>query len=345
MTASVTPPSALAGADTAGAPSATSPAPRVSVVIPSYNRVELLQRAIDSALNQTYRDIELIVVDDGSDDGTSEMIERIPDPRVRLVRHRRPQGVARARNAGIAIARGEWVAFLDNDDEWLPEKLERQLALVEQEDPGVAAVYCSAFFASAPGERRPMRRRNLPRGDVLDSLLRHDMPTTPTLYMVRRSALIEIGGFDDTALHAEDLDCWIRLARASYRFAVVDQPLAVWHADHGLDQITADPVALLIAFRNTERRWGSLMEQRLGAEFHKRWVGNRDRRMHRRHKKLMRQIARSGRRSEGWRYVRRMLPFLPWGTRYVARTLAFVLLGRSLYRTACRRLAAIGDRS
>ena len=101
--------------------------PQVSVVIPTYNRAHILGRAIDSVLQQTHRDLELIIVDDGSSDGTAALVRGIEDPRVRYV-HQQNRGVSAARNRGIAEARAEWLAFLDSDDEWLPQKLERQFS-------------------------------------------------------------------------------------------------------------------------------------------------------------------------------------------------------------------------
>ena len=107
----------------------TTPSPQVSVVAPAFERREVLPRALDSVVAQTYGDWELIVVDDGSTDGTAEMVKQ-DYPDVHLVVQEN-HGVSAARNAGIAQARGEWIAFLDSDDAWLPEKLERQMKALE----------------------------------------------------------------------------------------------------------------------------------------------------------------------------------------------------------------------
>lgn len=98
--------------------------PTVSVVIPTYNRAHLVGRAIQSVLNQTYQDFEIIVVDDGSTDNTEEVVKSFNDPRIRYIRHDQNRGGSAARNTGIKMARGEYIAFQDSDDEWLPEKLE-----------------------------------------------------------------------------------------------------------------------------------------------------------------------------------------------------------------------------
>src|SRR5262245_12992873 len=102
--------------------------PAVSVVLPAYNRAGSIGGAIPSVLRQTWADFELIVIDDGSEDGTLEAAAGIRDPRLRLIAGQSNRGAAAARNRGAAVARADWIAFQDSDDEWLPEKLEKQMA-------------------------------------------------------------------------------------------------------------------------------------------------------------------------------------------------------------------------
>ena len=120
-----------------------SVAPPVSVVIPAYNRVDSIRVAVESVLRQSWTDFELLVVDDGSTDGTREAVRAIPDPRLRLIETPRNMGASAARNLGIEEARGDWVAFQDSDDEWLPLKLEKQMARLQAPGaPAYVAVYC-----------------------------------------------------------------------------------------------------------------------------------------------------------------------------------------------------------
>ena len=114
--------------------------PRVSVAISTWNRAHLVGRAIRSALAQTFEDFELLVVDDGSSDATPEVLAAVSDARLRRVRHERNFGVSRTRNTALGLARGEWLAYLDDDNEWAPDYLERQLAFAASQ-PAAGVVY------------------------------------------------------------------------------------------------------------------------------------------------------------------------------------------------------------
>ena len=113
----------------------------VSVVIPSYNRAHLVKRAIDSVLNQTYREFEVIVVDDASTDGTAEIVKGLADQRVRYVKHQANRGVSESRNTGIKAAKGHLIGFLDSDDEWLPHKLRKQIDRFNELPSDTGVVY------------------------------------------------------------------------------------------------------------------------------------------------------------------------------------------------------------
>ncbi|MCI0564408.1 MAG: glycosyltransferase family 2 protein, partial [Nitrososphaera sp.] len=127
---------------------------RISVIIPAYNRVQTIRRAVQSTLDQTYTDIEVIVVDDASTDGTVEAVEAIKDPRIKVHRLSQNAGPSHARNCGIRLASGELVAFLDSDDAWLPRKLEKQVRLFAQKGERCGLVYSGALFFK--GRKRPI---------------------------------------------------------------------------------------------------------------------------------------------------------------------------------------------
>ena len=183
-------------------PDAPTPpvSPPVSVVIPAYNRAATIGAAIDSVLRQTFTDFELVVVDDGSTDGTLAAARAVTDPRLRVVAAPHNLGAAGARNLGVAEARGTWIAFQDSDDEWLPEKLARQMARLATPAPegagwgaGWGGCYCGLLTVGAldarPGARTTLRYVPDPavtrvEGDILEPLLVRNMISTQTLVVL-----------------------------------------------------------------------------------------------------------------------------------------------------------------
>jgi glycosyltransferase involved in cell wall biosynthesis len=193
----------------------------VSVVIPTRNRWRLFSRnALRSALEQQDIDHEVVVVDEGSQDGTPERLAELGDPRVRVVRHERARGVSRARNAGIEAARGEWIAFLDDDDVWSPRKLRTQLDAARAAE--ALFVYAGAVWVD---ERfRFLRGHPPPEPSTLASaLLRWNVVWGGGSNVVARAGeLRELGGFDEELHQLADWDLWIRLALAGPAACVPD---------------------------------------------------------------------------------------------------------------------------
>ena len=213
------------------APGTPPVTPPVSVVIPAYNRAATIGAAIESVLRQTWEDFELVVVDDGSTDGTLEAARRIADPRLRVIAAPHNMGAAGARNLGVAEARGTWIAFQDSDDEWLPEKLAKQMARLAA-NPDFVGAYCELLTVGAldarPGERTTLRYMPDPsvkpvEGDILEPLLVRNMISTQTL-VVRRDVFLALGCFDEATTPIEDWDFALRLAHRG-RVAFVDEPL------------------------------------------------------------------------------------------------------------------------
>lgn len=146
-----------------------SMSPAVSVIIPSYNRAHMLGTAINSVLAQVFQDWELIVVDDGSTDNTEEVVHAFGDERIRYIRQGRNSGASAARNRCLAVSRGRYVAFLDSDDEWFPEKLTRQMAVFRQSALVPGAVYTGVCRVDVPTGRVRVERPRV-RGDVYQLL-------------------------------------------------------------------------------------------------------------------------------------------------------------------------------
>jgi O-antigen biosynthesis protein len=198
--------------------------PAVSVIVPTYNRAALLPRAIDSILRQRFTDFELIIVDDGSDDGTVDLIRRyqVQDPRVRLIRQPSNCGVGAARNRGLREARADLIAFLDSDDEWFEAKLERQIRTLSAAGPEVGLVYCGVETISESGERWYFRPNH--SGDVYRDMLSANPIHSGSGVLLRRNVIRVAGFFDERIPAIEDYDYWLRVARW-YQFEFVPEPL------------------------------------------------------------------------------------------------------------------------
>ncbi len=179
-------------------------APRIGVVIPTYNRAALLPRAMRSVLEQTFTDLELVVVDDASADGSADVAERCEDPRVRVIRLAKNGGVSHALNQGIAATRGEFVTFLGDDDEWLPELMARLVARLDDGGGRIFSVaYSDAHVVPPPADGA---RPHLPEGDILNDLLLGTIQIFASACLVRRSVLLEFGGYDETFRQGGDRD-------------------------------------------------------------------------------------------------------------------------------------------
>ncbi len=211
--------------------------PRVSVVMPAYNAGQFIAEAIESVLAQTFGDFELIVVDDGAIDDTCNVVARFSDARVRYFYQENRERSA-ARNAGIRAARGEYVAFLDADDTWLPEKLARQVAHMD-EHPEVGLVYCAAYKVRGGRVSSQMKARF--RGNVVRPLLTVDniIAGSASAVMVRRDVLDCVGGFDEGRIIFEDWDLWLRIAM-HYTVDFVSEALACVRVHSGSTQARAE---------------------------------------------------------------------------------------------------------
>ena len=204
---------------------------KVSAIITTHNRADLLLRAVDSVLAQTLTDHEVIVVNDGSTDHTEEVMATQRDPRTRYLRHETAVGPCAARNTGIDNARGEYVAFLDDDDEWLPDKLALQVGALEAEGPDVGLAYCwFDYVDDRDGARRRGPRRAL-EGDIHDSMLALDIPAPTSTYLMR-TALARSLRFDEELTMSTDLDFLVRLS-CQWRVVLVREVAMLMHEEHG----------------------------------------------------------------------------------------------------------------
>ncbi len=219
--------------------------PLVSVIIPAYNRASFLKPAVRSILCQTYRHLEAIVVDDGSTDDTAEIIAAMcgKDSRLLYIRFTVNKGAQAARNAGINAANGEYIAFLDSDDEWLPDKLEKQMRLFVQGDQRLVAVYAGYREMLSSGEHVD----HLPsfQGDIYKTALKQWICDTNTI-IAKKSSLINAGLLDENIRAYQEWDLCIRLASQG-EFAYVPESLALYH-HHCQPTISKDRLLSALGF-------------------------------------------------------------------------------------------------
>ncbi|MDW7710115.1 MAG: glycosyltransferase [Deferrisomatales bacterium] len=213
-------------------PLKAQPVPRVSVIIPTRDRRELAAEAVGSVLSQTWHDLELLVVDDGGTDGVAEHLGALyPDPRLRVVRQEH-RGVSAARNRGVAETSGEWVAFLDSDDLWLPRKLERQLAAAAEPPGWVACHTEEAWYRRGrwANPRKIHAKPTTPGGWVFPACVPLCV-ISPSSILLRRRVFEALGGFDESLPACEDYDLWLRLT-AFHPVLLVPERLTVKRNGH-----------------------------------------------------------------------------------------------------------------
>ncbi|MFA5883136.1 MAG: glycosyltransferase family A protein [Acidimicrobiia bacterium] len=290
--------------------------PSVSVVVPTRNRADLLPRALRSVLDQTYRDFELVVIDDGSTDATASVRRSVADPR--LVWLEGPHaGVSSARNLGVRHARADWIAFLDDDNVWLPRYLERQVATGNQS--GAEVVYCLGADVGADGSRLDQRRP--PSADPLRSYSDGWSPFTSCI-LVRRDTFLRAGGFPVHLSHGEDQFLWTRLA-LDCRWAHTPEILML-RPEHGGPRLTHDEAADRVARAELDRAYGAAVGRRLGLRVSMRWFWEYP---GRREFWAMIADARTRGRRAAWDSVRKLAPALPRSASTIWRPVVVLVVG------------------
>lgn len=195
----------------------------VSAIIPTYNRSDSVGRAIQSVLDQTYQDFELIIVDDGSTDSTEEVIKSFDDERIVYLSHDENKGKpAAARNTGIKEARGEYIAFLDSDDEWLPKKLEKQMQVMCASSESVGVVYCFWKRFLIDGSIKEYTPKLTNRRDARKRLFNLQIGPGPPSVLIKSECFEKVGLFDEDLSGWEGHDLWIRISEY-YDFAYIPE--------------------------------------------------------------------------------------------------------------------------
>ena len=203
--------------------------PKVSVIIPTCNRAGFLRGAIDSVLSQTFQDFEIVVVDDASTDNTPEIVACFHDQRIKFIRHKSRKGAAIARNTGITNSKCDYIAFLDDDDEWFPEKLAKQMAVMLASPPrgGVSCIPAIDLVDRASGK---IKGQMIPTksGDLSEALLIDNCIGGTSSVLIKKDCFKKVGMFDEALPSMEDYDLWIRISRW-FHFDYVKEPLLKYY--------------------------------------------------------------------------------------------------------------------
>jgi len=207
--------------------------PKVSVIIPTYNRLPMLKEAVRSVLAQDFEDFELIVVDDGSTDGTSEEMKQFGG-RVKVIEHEENRGVSAARNRGVLHAKGKYIAFLDSDDMWVKGKLKIQVAFLN-DNPHYPLCYTDEIWIRRGKRVNPMRKHSKYSGWILEKCLPLCI-ISPSSAMMRKNLFAKVGLFDEALPVCEDYDFWLRI---SSRFPIffINKKLIIKRGGHS-DQLS-----------------------------------------------------------------------------------------------------------
>ena len=226
--------------------------PKVSVVIPTYNRARYICRAINSVLSQTFTDYEIIIVDDGSTDNTKKILAQYGNRIVYLAQSN--QGISASRNRGIAVARGKYIAFLDSDDEWLPEKLAIQVDMLEKNEK-LGLVCSRMLILDGDGKQRgykPEERTGKNFKELIE--IGGDLPTSTVI--TRKDCFDKMGVFDEALPPMEDFEMWVRIASKYDIYMLPEKVLAYYY--HHDDQITKDMTLVYEATIKLDKKFISL---------------------------------------------------------------------------------------
>jgi len=251
--------------------------PKVSIVITTYNRPRFLERAIRSVLEQSYRNFDLHVVDDGSSDETLSVIGSMlaNHGKMHHWRHDERKGLAATRNTGVAHSSGKYIAFLDDDDEWKPECLEKRIGLLMKLDPTkckkLGVIYCGCEVHIVPENRITY---NLPKiqGDIRDSICTRGLSTIPSSCLFPRDILERIGGFDESLASSIDHDIWMSLASHGYHAYAVKEPLVVTYHTKKRKSAVTDTSARIQGVEQYLAKWTQTYEDWFGTQGAQRYI-------------------------------------------------------------------------
>lgn len=215
---------------------------RISVIIPTHNRSDYLRLGINSVLTQTFQDFEIIVVDDASKDRSYEVVMNFKDKRIKYIRHNTNMGPSAARNTGIVESTSDLIAFLDDDDEWMPEKLKKQIDILDNSSPLIGGVFTGCIVIDRNSGRILGQRIHTQKGNIFNELLEYNLIGALPTVLVRKECFKKVGVFDENMPFAEDWDMWIRISK-KFHFECIREILVKCYV-HGRDKLSFNLEAL-----------------------------------------------------------------------------------------------------
>lgn len=291
--------------------------PRVSVILPTYNRANLVGRAIRSVLEQTYQDFELIVVD-GSSDNTYEVVKDFSDPRIRYFKEHKKSNAAAARNIGIKTARGEFIAFQDSDDEWLPGKLDIQMQVFSNSHKKIGVVYSDMLRICKKGDIYWHSPSNMPEdGIIYNRALERVFSIGIQTALIKKLCIIKSGLLDERLYSLEDFELFIRLSKYFY-FYHINKPLVKYYDT--INSVSTNDEAHIAAYEFIMQKYKKDMDKKSIASLQF-MVGNK--------------LCQRGLLNKGKFLLFSALRSDPLNTKYLLAAFAS-MLGKSTYASACR---------
>ena len=238
--------------------------PLVSVIITTYQRPDYALRAIKSALAQTYQNKQIYIIEDGGETALEQQLAELKLPNVIYIAHKQNMGLAAARNTGIKCSEGDYVAFLDDDDEWIETKLSEQIELAVKTDENCACIYCAAELVD---EKEQMMGENRPklRGSIKQEIQRIGLHTIPSSCLFKRQALHKTGGYDESLKSHIDHDIWMSLAKHNFNCDYTPKKLVRTY-EHKGTRITNNTIARIAATRQYCAKWKPELTKWYGAK-------------------------------------------------------------------------------
>lgn len=243
--------------------------PSVTAVVTTYNRPQLVRRAIRSVLAQTYKPSEIIVVEDGTESGVETWLQQEGYSAVQYICHEHNKGLATARNTGLEQASGDYIAYLDDDDLWKPDRIAKQVRLLsqlsasQQEKTGV--IYC-IYETRYSSETVVANGREYNSGLLRESIIKQEKLTTPpSSFLFKKTALQEVGGFDEQLISSIDHDIWMALANADYHAYYIDDPLVI-NSKEGQGTMVTNTAPRILGVLQFSEKWRPVFREWIGKD-------------------------------------------------------------------------------